>query len=491
MHVGIPVMKCSLHPSNQVNKKTGKASKTCAVTSAWLEMNDERKGRDPTIDREMTHLNVWMEGSSSDNIPDIVQSKVDEINSERREAGKRALRSDAVSVAEIVEKPPIDYMKDLSYEEKKKFLSDSHEVMKSLINEWNPDWQVIAAVQHHDEFGGLSAHNHELVLLSSHDKNGVPTMQAKSELNLKFFNFINTHYSEKMREYGYDVEDVKVYDRLSEEEKEERKLHPKEHGVDAYIYKEKKLKETSQEIEELETKHKEISQKVSDAEQQHQAISEKLDAAHDDLRRIQKRTAETLVAGKKAEKKISAVQQREKNVENREKQIVEITGSPTIDSYVSVKEENVRLKDELSLKDKIIAQLQEQNNKLRQTLHSWSEKIQHLGRRMASALGFNESEYAGSIQEYPDQTVKEAYENAVGQVKKIDPFTLRVIPDRDNPNQYALASRAKDGTYKPIETGFASRESADARRRELTQAKKTLDESVSKKLDENLTRAKR
>lgn len=488
MHVGIPVMKCSLHPSNQVNKKTGKASKTCGVTSAWLEMNDERKGRDTTIDREMTHLNVWMEGSSSDDIPAMVQKKIEEINLERHEVGKRALRSDCVSVAEIVEKPPIDYMKDLSYEEKKKFLSDSHEVMKSLIHEWNSDWQVIAAVQHHDEFGGLSAHNHELVLLASHDKNGVPTMQAKNELNLKFFNFINTYYSQKMRERGYDVEDVKVYDRLSEEEKEERKLHPKEHGVDAYVYKEKKLKETSQEIEKLEVKHKEISEKVSDAEQQHQVISEKLDAAHDDLRRVQEKTAITLAAGQEIERKLSDVQKREKNVEHREKQIAEITGSPTIDSYASVKEQNIRLKEELSLKEKIIERLQEQNNKLQKTLHSWSEKIQHLGRRMATALGFNENEYADSIQEYPDQAVKVAYESAVGQIKKIDPYSLRVIPDQKSKGQYILSSRGSDGSYNPVETGFTSRESAEARRRELTQAKKVLDETVSKKLDEHLTR---
>lgn len=485
MHVGIPMMKCSLHPSNQINKKTGKASKTCGVASAWLEMNDERKGRDTTIDHEMTHLNVWMEGSSSDDITAMVQKKIEEINAERHEAGKRVLRSDCVSVAEIVEKPPIDYMKDLSYEEKKKFLSDSHEVMKSLIHEWNPDWQVIAAVQHHDEFGGLSAHNHELVLLASHDKDGLPTMQAKSEFNLKFFNFINTHYSEKMREYGYDVEDVKVYDRLSEEEKEERKLHPEEHGVEAYIYKEKKLKETSQEIEKLEVKHKEISQKVSDAEQQHHVISEKLNTAQNDLRKTQEKTAETLAAGQKAEQKISVIQQREEDLINRENRIAEITGAPTIDSYASVKEENIKLKDELSLKDKIIARLQEQNEHLKQALRSWGEKLQHLGRRMATALGFNENEYAGSIQEYPDKTAKEAYENAVGQIKQIDPYSWRVIPDRENPNQYTLASKAEDGSYKPIETGFISRQSAEARRRELTQAKKTLDETASRNLEEH------
>lgn len=478
MHVGIPVMKCSLHPSTQVNKKTGKAAKTCGIGSAWREMNDERQGRDTTIDKEMTHLNYWMTGSTNDDVPAMVQKEIDNINNERHAIGKRSLRSDAVSVAEIVEKPPIDFMKDLSYEEKKKFLSDSHNVMADLIHSWNPDWKILESVQHHDEYNGLSAHNHTLVLLSSHDKDGIPTMQAKSELNLKFFNFVNSHYSEKMRNLGYDVEDVKTYDKLSEEEKEERRLHPKEHGVEAYIYKEKKLKETSQEIKKLEVKHKEISQKVSDAEQQHQVISEKLDAAHDDLRRTQEKTAATLAAGQEVERKLSDVQK-------REKQIAEITGAPTIEKYASIKEENTQLKDELSLKDKIISNLQEQNEHLKQTLRSWSEKLQHLGKRMAVALGFTESEYAGSIQEYPDKTAKEAYENAVGQIKQIDPFSLRVIPDQQNRGQYTLSSKDSNGIYKAVETGFTDRESAEARRRELTQAKKTLDETASRNLEEH------
>ena len=72
MKVGIPCMKCSIHPSQQVNKKTGKRSKTCGVKSAWEEMNDERLGRDPTIDKEMTYLNVWMEGSTDLDVEDIV-----------------------------------------------------------------------------------------------------------------------------------------------------------------------------------------------------------------------------------------------------------------------------------------------------------------------------------------------------------------------------------------------------------------------------------
>ena len=60
MKVGIPVLKCSLNPSQQINKRTGKKAKTCSVGAAWNEMNDNRYGRDPTIEKELTYRNVWM-----------------------------------------------------------------------------------------------------------------------------------------------------------------------------------------------------------------------------------------------------------------------------------------------------------------------------------------------------------------------------------------------------------------------------------------------
>ena len=269
MKIGIPCMKCSLHPSQQVNKKTGKSAKTCGVSSAWKEMNDERMGRDTTIDKNLTHNNVWMDGSTTDDVTKTVQEEIDKINEERRANGLRAMRKDAVSVIEIVEKPPIDYMQHLSYEEKCQFLSDSHDTIKELLHEWNPQWKMIESVQHHDEFGGLSAHNHSLVMLSSKDKNGIAAMNAKAEFNLKFFNFINKNYPERMRSKGYDIEDCKTYDRLSEEEKEQRRLHPEEHGVEAYKYKQKKQEE--------------MTQKLSEQKNELESVSKSLELKRDEL----------------------------------------------------------------------------------------------------------------------------------------------------------------------------------------------------------------
>ena len=105
-HVGLPCLKLSLSPSTQ--KHHGKAAKTCSVGDAWKEMNDEREGRDKTIDHELTKDNVWLCGNTDMDLEQVVQSEIDMINSERAEFGKRKMRVDAISAIELIQKPPME-----------------------------------------------------------------------------------------------------------------------------------------------------------------------------------------------------------------------------------------------------------------------------------------------------------------------------------------------------------------------------------------------
>lgn len=261
-NVGIPVMKCSLNPSQTVSAKTGKKSKTCAVDKAWNEMNDQRIGRDETIDKSMTDKNVWMEGSSQDDVIGMVQQEIDRVNAERHEAGLKSVRKDTVSVISIIEKPPMEYMKDLSYEQKIKFLTDSHTVMTDLIHGWNANWRIIEAVQHHDEFGGISAHTHNLIMIPSVNEDGVAFFNAKREVNLKFFTYINKNYPAMMREMGYDISDCKTYDMLSEEEKAELKINPPKHGISSQEYKQEHIKELAKDYQHLLTENKALKEEI-------------------------------------------------------------------------------------------------------------------------------------------------------------------------------------------------------------------------------------
>lgn len=261
-NVGIPVMKCSLNPSQTVSAKTGKKSKTCAVDKAWNEMNDQRIGRDETIDKSMTDKNVWMEGSPQDDVIGMVQQEIDRVNAERHEAGLKSVRKDTVSVISIIEKPSMEYMKDLSYEEKIKFLTDSHTVMTDLIHGWNANWRIIEAVQHHDEFGGISAHTHNLIMIPSVNEDGVAFFNAKREVNLKFFTYINKNYPAMMREMGYDISDCKTYDMLSEEEKAELKINPPKHGISSQEYKQEHMKDLAKEYQHILTENKALKEEI-------------------------------------------------------------------------------------------------------------------------------------------------------------------------------------------------------------------------------------
>lgn len=405
MRVGIPCMKCSLHPSQQVNKKTGKASKTCGIGSSWRELNDERLGRDPTIDKSMTEKNVWMVGNSNDDVESIVQKEIDSINAIRRESGKRALRSDCVSVVAIVEKPNMEYMQNLSYEERKQFLLTSHQVMNDLIQQWNPNWKVLESVQHHDEFGGLSAHNHTLVMLKTIDKNGLPNMQAKSELNLKFFNFVNSNYSKEMQKRGYSVEDVKTYDRLSEEEKLERKNNPREYGVDSYTFKKNKENELSRSIVEKQTVVDSLSNEIKDQ---------------------------------------LLVKHQIENVKH-------------IKDIVS---ENQKLKVEIEEKNTIIADLKNKVAHLQKRITEISNKV---GKRILKLFGFEPEE---NINIYPDKSLIDEVNKIQNKLVVDDPNNYRVVPDDQNNGCFKVVVK-KQNSYEVVESGLKSRKDAELKVKEM------------------------
>lgn len=415
MRVGIPMMKCSLNPSQQINKQTGKRSKTCGVKSAWEEMNDERLGRDPTIDKEMTHMNVWMEGSSDMDVEEIIKQEIERINLERKAHGKRALRSDTVSCIAIVEKPNMEYMQNLSYEERKKFLYTSHEEMKKLIHEWNPNWKIISSVQHHDEFGGLSAHNHTLVMVSTIDKDGLPNMKAKSEFNLKFFTFINKNYSVRMQSRGYEVEHVRTFDQLSDEEKIERKLHPEDHGVDAYIYKKKKMDEMDQSIKELNQKQKTLSSQL-------------------------------------------------------EETVKEITEAPDLESYKTVVHENETLRNELALKDRIIEKLQTEVEALKTKLESWKKKFtdisQKAGTKLMRLFGYDVDENT-IHHDLPNSEILDGLNQLQGKLETYDISKFRVVPDDQNSGKYRIVYRDSNQNLKIYERNIPTRQMAENKIREL------------------------
>lgn len=380
-------------------------------------MNDERIGRDMDINTDMTYRNVWMEGNSGDDVVQIVQAKIDEINRIKRENGKRVLRKDAVSVIEVIEKPNIEYMSELSYEEKVKFLKDSHETFKQLIHEWNLNWTLLESVQHHDEFGGLSAHNHNLILLTTVDDKGLPTMNAFKEVNLKFYSYINKNYPKMMRERGYEVEDVRTYDMLTDEEKMERKLNPQQHGVDSYTYKKRKKEEMEQELEKLKIRSEQMSSQL-------------------------------------------------------ENTILEITKAPDLVSYKDIQDENQTLKKELSTKDKIIQKLNVEKKELKQSLEKWKRQCMHIankiGNKMLNAIGLD-TNVVGIKKELPSKEVIQVIDDTSHTIQ-YNANDLRVIPDSQNKGKFCVILK-KDNGFDVVDNNFDNRQLAEYRIKEIIDLK--------------------
>ena len=245
-HVGLPCMKLSLNPSSQ--KHNGKAAKTCSVRCAWNEMNDERRGKDKTIDHELTKENVWISGNTNMDMEKVIQTEIDRINNERVALGKRKLRTDAVSAIELIQKPPMEVMESLTREEQTKLLRDSDEVVESIMHDWCPEWKTLATVIHYDEFDGRAGHPHKIFMPLARDEDGCPVLNAKRDLNLKFFTFMNTEYPARMREKGYPVLDCEIYEDMSQEEREAHKEKKKDYGLEGYEYKMKKTAEQEAQI---------------------------------------------------------------------------------------------------------------------------------------------------------------------------------------------------------------------------------------------------
>lgn len=270
MHVGLPCMKLSLSPSNQ--KHHGKAARTCSAKDAWAEMNDERRGRDTTIDRSMTYQNVWLTGNTEMDMTAEIQKQIDRVNEDKRVHGKRALRFDAVTGIEMIEKPPMEYMEKLSREKQIRFLKDSGVVMDSILKEWNPEWITAAQVLHFDEFGGRAPHSHRIVIPVTKDKDNILSFNAKAEFNLKFFTFVNKEYPKRMRERGYEVEDCKIYEEMTEEQKLEHQKDKPDYGLESMDFKRKKSEELDQRISEKESMLADKQQELEGLTKDQQAV---------------------------------------------------------------------------------------------------------------------------------------------------------------------------------------------------------------------------
>lgn len=159
-----------------------------------------------------------------------------------------------------------------------------------------------------------------------------------------------------------------------------------------------------------------------------------------------------------------------------EKTIVEITQAPDLDSYKKIQYENQALKEELSIKDKIIQKLNVEKKDLKQNLEKWKNRCvqiaNKIGNKMLNAIGLDMNE-VGIRKELPSKEVIQVIDDTSHTIK-YDSNNLRVIPDSRNKGKFCVILKKENG-FDIIDNNFDSRQLAEHRVKEIIDLKLEID----------------
>lgn len=349
--IGAPCLKL-----NNVGMKSKSCGSFGAVAEEALE---ERKGRDPDIDRTRSHLNYQEGYRTAAELQEYSRQHV----AQMRDAKGRQLRRDAVVMCVTILKPPAAFMATLSDAEQQRFLADANEILAGIVGKEN----IKARADHYDEIG---AHSH--VFWEPMTADG--RLCAKEVHNLKFFGRVNRELPEKLREKGWDIDDCACYDAAKEEYEREQKKS----GRSSMAYKleaEQAKKQLEVEITALQEQAATIRDAVQQAHKAAEAAQsrvEALQATERDIADLEDIRPQKTFTG--AIKGISVEQ-----VEQLKAAAVE--GKAAKRELERVKAENVRLQGQIPSVRKRLQETREQE-KLRQENRVLRERVQRLERAL-------------------------------------------------------------------------------------------------------------
>lgn len=243
IRVGIPVLKLSRNA--KATKRKGDARKVA------LEAFNERYSKDQDLDRVQSKNNIYTGFKSGKDLYAYWEKEA----SGHLDTKGRHLRSDAVIGYTFIIKPDMESMENMTQAERVKFLQESMNILSDLFQ--SRGLEIDASALHLDE---VNEHMH----VFGHDTE----YKAGKKIDIRLFGMLNKEYPKRMRELGYDVEDLTVYDSekadaMTEDEKADykedvlqRKKAKKKSGRSSNQYKEEKLAEKAKEIEKLQAENR-------------------------------------------------------------------------------------------------------------------------------------------------------------------------------------------------------------------------------------------
>lgn len=283
MRVGMPILKLSKGGKTTKRKGNARAVATEALKERW--------SADPDLDRNRSAMNKYEGITSGVELADAWAKAADEHRIIDKNGKEKRLRADAVIGYSLIIKPTAEEINALQPDEQERFLDDSYEIVKEILE--RNGLQVDARARHADEEG---LHDHVL----GHD----PDFKAGKKIGIRLYGQLNKEYPKRMRQKGWQVEDLTAYDAeavkdMTDEEAVEYKAR--------HVAKKK------------EKKHNQSSsafKKAKDDERRRE-VDQYVAGEHDKLRRL---VDMIQVEEKKA---MTELDEREKQIQEREKAVVE------------------------------------------------------------------------------------------------------------------------------------------------------------------------
>ncbi|MDD6727588.1 MAG: plasmid recombination protein [Lactimicrobium massiliense] len=410
------------------------------------------------VDNERTHMNTYE--ALSENGDDWF-AKIEEAKQSTQEQTGHAVRKDAVVLCSAVESVPSSW----SEEDCKQYFEDK--------SAWLRDYMYDG---HIDEGCMLSCCVH----LDETTPHATYTFIPEKDGRLQAKNIVNKSFLSQLQSDSQEFTMAWIEERNEGRSQTLEQLDPtvsegRQHMTEQR-YKAEKLNEH---VMQLSQQQEDLTQQISDAQDRLSDINEQTEKTSDRLTEVNTKL-------ENAEAKTADLDRREQQVTAAEDRIARLTESPDIQSYDEVKTENQSLKEELSMKDRIISGLQDRIQSLEDTVEYWKDKFMEtakaLGSRILDRLGIDHSE---SVQQYPSKDMAAAFKEETDDVSKIDPSEYRVIPDQEHKGQYRIAVKDKDG-YQTVADGFESREAADQQRRQMSSLSDVMNDTEKEKSEEKM-----
>lgn len=182
----------------------------------------------------------------------------------------------------------------------------------------------------------------------------------------------------------------------------------------------------------------------------------------------------------------NAVNMLEKKVNTEAAIIADLVNAPNLKKYTDIKNENAELQKELSAKEQIIKNIENELEHWKQTAERWKaqfEKIANaVGKRIMNAIGLGQEARTKDLAESPNRKVIIAIDEMKMEANAMDIKSIRIIPDRENVGQYVAVKKARDGNYERVKDGFKNREEAEGWKKRFGELKTNFAEKEKKEL---------